>query len=109
MAVIDEHDPKYVEIEKQLRAVIASLDDDFLRQIVDADWDNKSVPSHWYNAVVQMLFAIVESHGVKIDELFADWGVEPHNVWLLPEYKHRESAGVYEGHVIPYDGMIHRK
>ena len=47
MAVIDEHDPKYVEIEKQLRAVIASLDDDFLRQIVDADWDNKSVPSHW--------------------------------------------------------------
>ena len=33
---MDENDPKWVEVDKRLRAVIAELDDDFLERVVNA-------------------------------------------------------------------------
>lgn len=106
---LDVHDPKYIEISNALKRVIAHMDDDNLRQIVLADWDLKSSESIRYDQTVQLMFAIIESHGVKIDEFFEDWGIEPHNCYILPEYERREKRGVYQGFVEPFRGWIHRK
>lgn len=93
----------HAKIEKRLHAVVAELDDDFLERVTNADWEDKTEQSHWYNAVLQMMYSIVASHGVAVDEFFGDWVMEPHNVYLLPEYKRRVDAGVYPAK--KYDGM----
>ena len=93
----------HVEIEKQLRAVIAELDDDFLERVTNAEWEKPTTESHWYDAVLQMMYCIIASHGVAVDEFFGDWVIEPHNVYLLPEYKRRVDAGVYPAK--KYDGL----
>ena len=92
---MDENDPKFIEIDKRLHAVIAELDDDFLERVVKTDWAENTQDSHWYDAVLQMMYCIVASHGVGVDEFFADWVVEPHNVYLLREYKRRQELGIY--------------
>jgi len=96
--MLDENDPRYIEIDQRLRAVIAELDDDFLKRVTETEWGKKSQNSHWYDAVVQMMYCIVASYGVRVDEFFADWVVEPHNCYLLREYKHRQELGIYAKH-----------
>jgi hypothetical protein len=96
--MIDENDPRYIEIDQRLHAVIAELDDDFLKRVTNTDWGKKAQNSHWYDAVVQMMYCIVQSYGVRVDEFFADWVVEPHNCYLLREYKHRIELGIYAKH-----------
>jgi len=100
---LDENDQICIKIEKRLHAVVAELDDDFLERVTNADWDENTQHSHWYNAVLQMMYCIVASYGVPVDEYFTDHGVEPHNVYLLPEYKRRMDAGVYPAKT--YDGL----
>jgi|TARA_R110000744_G_scaffold372458_1_gene484093 hypothetical protein len=89
---LDENDPRYIEIDKRLHAVIAKLDDDFLEGITNAEWDGHVRESYHYNAALQMIYAIVESYGVSVAEFFVDWSIEPHNIYLLPEYKRRRES-----------------
>jgi hypothetical protein len=104
---LDEHDPKFIEIDKRLHAVMAELDNDFLQRVTDAEWGTHTEDSHWYDAVLQMMYCIVASHGVRVDEFFADWVVEPHNVYLLREYKRRQELGIYASNTPAkrFDGM----
>jgi len=106
---LDVTDPKYIEISNALKRVIAHMDDDNLRQIVLADWDLKSSESIRYDQTVQLMYAIVESHGVKIDEFFCDWVNGPYSYYIRPEYERRDKRGVYQGFVESYRGWIHRK
>ena len=103
--VMDETDPRYIAIDKRLHAVITELDDDFLQRIVAAEWGENNKESHWYDATLQMMYAIVASMGTPVEEFFADWVVEPHNSYLLREYKRRQALGAYNGSVEKFDGM----
>jgi hypothetical protein len=105
MSDMDKHDPKFIEIEKRLRAVIAELDDDFLERVVKTDWAENTQDSHWYDAVLQMMYCIVASYGMPVDEFFADWVVEPHNVYLLREYEIRKKTGAYQIRLPVWDGL----
>lgn len=105
MTYLDEHDPKYITIENRLREVMTELDDDFLKRIVTTDWGIDTPDSHWYDAVLQMMYAIVASSGVPVDQFFVDWVIEPHNCYLLREYKRRQNIGVYDVSVKKFDGM----
>jgi len=104
---LDENDPKFIEIDKRLHAVMAELDDDFLQRVTDADWGSHTEDSHWYDAVLQMMYCIVASHGVRVNEFFADWVVEPHNCYLLREHKRRQELGIYASNspAKRFDGM----
>jgi hypothetical protein len=102
-----EDNPKYVEIDKRLHAVIAELDNDFLQRVTNAEWGTHTEDSHWYDAVLQMMYCIVASYGVRVDEFFADWVCEPHNCYLLREYDRRKELGIYATNTPAkrFDGM----
>jgi hypothetical protein len=103
MKMLDENDSRYLEIEQRLRAVIAELDDDFLKRVTETEWAENTEDSHWYDAVLQMMYCIIASYGVGVDEFFGDWVNEPHNVYLLREFKRRKESGIYPAK--KFDGM----
>jgi hypothetical protein len=93
---MDENDPKWIDVDKRLRAVIAEMDDDFLERVVNATWCDDTTDAHWYDATMQMMYCIVSSCGVPVDEFFREHVVEPHNNYLLPEYEMRKKSGSYD-------------
>jgi hypothetical protein len=105
--MLDENGPQYLEIEQRLHAVIAELDNDFLKRVTETEWAENTEDSHWYDAVLQMMYCIVASYGVRVDEFFADWVVEPHNCYLLREFKRRQELGIYATNspAKKFDGM----
>jgi len=102
---MDEHDPKWIDTEKRLMAVIAELDDDYLERVVNAEWGVETTDSHWYDATVQMMYCVVASCGMPVDEFFDDWVVEPHNCYLKREYDKRKSSGGYQKRLPAWDGL----
>jgi|TARA_Y100001951_G_C11089325_1_gene155808 hypothetical protein len=102
---MDEHDPKWIDTEKRLMAVIAELDDDYLERVVNAEWGVETTDSHWYDATVQMMYCVVASCGMPVDEFFNDWVVEPHNCYLKREYDKRKKSGAYQKRLPAWDGL----
>jgi hypothetical protein len=102
---VESTDPRYIKIADHLRCVIAELDDDFLERIVNAEWGTDTRDCHWYDAVHQMMFCIVASYGMPMEDFFRDWGIEPHACFLAPEYESRKKRGVYDKSVRKWDGM----
>jgi len=100
---LDENDPRFIEIDKRLHAIVKEMDDDFLERVTNTEWEIDSQDSHWFTSVMQMMYCIVASHDVRIDDFFVDWGVEPHNIYLLPEYERRKELGIYPAK--KFDGM----
>jgi len=98
-----DNDPKFIEIEHRLRSIISEMDDDFLERVTNAEWGDGSQSSHWFDAVLQMMYSTIASYGVAVDEFFGDWLCEPHNCYLLREYEKRKRNGVYPAK--KYDGM----
>ena len=68
-----DNDPKFIEIEHRLRSIISEMDDDFLERVTNAEWGDGSQSSHWFDAVLQMMYSTIASYGVAVDEFFGDW------------------------------------
>ena len=93
---LDDTDPRYIEIADHLRGVIAQMDDDFLEQMVNAEWGTDTQNYHRYVGVTQMMFCIVQNYGIDYETFFRDWAVEPHAGFLAPEYEKRKTLGAYD-------------
>ena len=91
-------------IDTHLRRVFDSMDDDFLKRAVNAEYGDDAPDSHWWDAVLQMVHCTVEGMGMRVDEFFADTLNEPHACYAAREYEQRLADGVYAKPVQKYRG-----
>ena len=93
-----------IHIDTHLRQMFDSMDSDFLRRAVNAEYGDGTSDSHWWDATLQLIHCTVEGMGMPVDEFFADTLNEPHNCYALREYEQRLSDGVYNKPVQKYRG-----
>ena len=98
----------YLRIDTHLRRMFDSMDSDFLRRAVNAEYGDGPSDSHWWEAVLQLTHCTVEGMGMPVDEFIADTLNEPHCCYASREYEQRLSDGMYDKPVQKYRGETRR-